>query len=63
MSWRVGTAWKVSAVVFTVAVAFNSPWEVLQSPLYRIVQMLILPPAIFAVAARLAPRQHRRKEE
>ena len=35
----------------------------LEIGLVPIAQMVILPPAIFAVAARLVPRQHRRKEE
>lgn len=35
MSSSLPAAWKVSAVVFTVAVALNFPWEMLQAPLYR----------------------------
>lgn len=31
--------------------------------LLPLAQMLVLPPVIFAVAARLGPRQHRRKEK
>lgn len=44
--------WKVFAVVYVVAVAFNVPWELLQAPLYRM-DTGSLPPWLHCLRASL----------
>ena len=75
--WRGYTWILVSGAILAVALEWTSVhvlkrWSYkpampllpgLEIGLVPIAQMVILPPAIFAVAARLVPRQHRRKEE
>lgn len=73
-----GYAWMlVSGLVIAIAVEWTSVhilkrWSYkpampllpgLEIGLLPVAQMLVLPPAIFAIAARLTPKQLRRKEE